>query len=268
MSGGGSSGNTTTVQKSDPWAEQKPYLTYGFDQAKRQYTSDTPSYYPGSTVSPLSDTTKTAIGLQSARALNGSPLQSATNSQLSKTINGDYLNSNPYLDANFNAGADSIKSNYWNAVNGINSGFSGSGRYGSGAQQFATNQAQDTLNSGLGDLYNKTYYNNYATERGNQMNAMGMAPAMINQDYTDISKLSDAGAALDAWNQAITDADVNKWNYNQNLPANKLGQYMNLVQGGYGNTQTTMTPTSGSNALGNVMGAGLLGLAGYNSLSK
>jgi hypothetical protein len=267
MGGSGGGGTTTnTVTKSDPWAGQQSYLTTGFQQALNNYNSDSPSYYPDSTVAPQSATTQTAQSLQAQRALNGSPLQTSTDNMLNSTISGDYLNSNPYLDANFNAGAQSIVNNYKGAIADTASNLSGQGRYGSGAQNFADNQANTTLANSLGNLYTNTYYNNYNTERGNQLTAAGQAPTMINQDYTDLSKLSDVGTAQDTYNQSLTDANVDKWNYNQNLPYNKLAQYMGLINGSYGMSSTTSTPVSGSSTLGNVLGGVATGLGAYSAL--
>lgn len=267
MSGGGSGGGqNTTVQKSDPWPEQQPYLTYGFQQAQNQYQSDTPKYYEGDTVAPLSNTTNQAMDLQTQRALSGSPVTSGAQNLATSTLNGDYLNSNPYMDANFAAGTDAITKAYNSAINQNTAGAVGSGRYGSGMQMFANNQAQDTLAKNLNNLYGQTYFQNYNNERGNQMQTMGAAPNLAAADYTDLGKLSDVGALKDQYAQSIKDADVNKWNYNQNLPANKLGQYMGLIQGNYGGSQSTQTPLSGQSLMGSLLGAGALGLGAYSAM--
>lgn len=264
MGGSSGGGQNTTVTKSDPWSGQQPYLMEGFSDAQNWLNSDTNSqYYKGDTVAPLSDTTQQAIDLQTQRALGGNPLQTAGSGLLQSMINGDYLNSNPYLDANFNAGAENIKKSYYDAINNVNSNAASAGRYGSGMQGFMQNQANDTLASNLGDLYTNTYYNNYTTERGNQNAATGQALNYANQDYTDLSKLSDAGATQDAYAQALTDADINKWNFNQNRDINKLGQYMGLIQGNYGGSTTTQTPLSGQSLLGSMLGLGAIGAGAY-----
>lgn len=267
MGGGSSGGQNTTVTKSDPWAGQQPYLEAGFQQAQTNLNSASPSYYPNSTVAPQSATTQQAMQLQSQRALNGSPLMTSADNQVNNTINGSYLNSNPYLDANFAAGAQGITQQYNNAVNGQTAGFESGGRLGSGMQAFNKNQANTTLAGNLGNLYNQTYFQNYNNERQNQMGAMGMAPTLANQDYTDLSKLSDVGSAQDQYAQSQTDADVNKWNYNQNLPTNKLSQYMGLIQGNFGSTQATQTPLYGTSLLGNILGAGALAGGAYGATS-
>ena len=51
--GGGGGGTTQTIQKADPWEQQKPFLEYGFQQAQDRYKSDQPSFYPHATISPF-----------------------------------------------------------------------------------------------------------------------------------------------------------------------------------------------------------------------
>ena len=43
--GGGTYGSVT-----EPWAEQKGYLTGGFEQAQQIYDRGAPAYYPGETL--------------------------------------------------------------------------------------------------------------------------------------------------------------------------------------------------------------------------
>jgi hypothetical protein len=262
-SGGG--GNTTTVTKSDPWAGQQTYLTDVFAKAQDQYNSNTPSYYPGQTVANLSPTTQTAFQLQTQRALNGNPLMNTAQNTLINTANGSMLNSNPYLDANFKAGTDAITSAYNNAVNGQTSGFANGNRTGSGMQAFYQNQQNDTLAKNLNNLYGQTYYNNYNTERTNQLNATQLAPQYAAQDYTNLDALSNVGAAQDTYNQNLLNSNIDRFNYEQNLPANKLAQYANLVQGNYGGSASssgTYTPTySGGGRLGGALSGAASGAA-------
>jgi len=251
MSKGGGGG--TTVQKADPWSGQQPYLSYGFDQAKQQYESGTPSYYPNSTVAGLSNTTRLAQGLQTRRALTGNALANASQNQLVDTANGNYLNGNPYLDANFRAGSDAISQAYGDTLRNQTASFAGSGRTGSGMQDFAIDRANDTLAKNLGNLYTQTYYNNYQNERGNQMNAAQLAPTYANMDIANLNALSDVGTAQDTYSQNLLNADIDKWNYDQNLQKNKLADYMNMIQGNYGGTTTQTQKSNGGNGLGQAL---------------
>lgn len=69
MSGGG---GQSTIEKSDPWASQQPYLKYGFDQASQLYQSGGPQYFGRSTVSPMSQQTQAGIQMATNRGLMGS----------------------------------------------------------------------------------------------------------------------------------------------------------------------------------------------------
>ena len=99
MSGGGNSGgSTTTIQKSDPWDEQRPYLKDVFLRADAMYGKGqlAPLYYPNQTVAGQDPYTSKAINLQASRALAGSAAVKSAQSQLDQTMKGQYLNNNPF----------------------------------------------------------------------------------------------------------------------------------------------------------------------------
>jgi hypothetical protein len=197
--------------------------------------------------------------------VQNNPLQAAAQNQVQGTLNGDYLHGNQYLDAQFSSGANKIANAYGNALAGTASGAEAGGRYGSGMQAFQNSQAQQNLGSSLGDLWSQTYGNNYNMERQNQINAVGQSAGVQNQGITNANALGEVGSAQDQYAQANIDADINKWNYNQNLPYNKLANYLSLINGNYGSSTSTSTPTSGNNWLGQAIGGGLVGLGAYNS---
>lgn len=264
--GGSSGGSTNTVQKSDPWSGEQPYLTQGMQAASDWYNGSTPSYYPGSTVAPQSSNTTNAYNMMADQVTNN-PLQAASTGQVKSTLDGSYLNGNPYMDAEFQAGTRAIDNNYNAMVNGQTSGAEAGGRYGSGMQAFQKNQADQTLGDNLNNLYANTYGANYTQERQNQVNAVGQAGAVQDQGITNANALGTVGSAQDQYAQSLTDANVNKWNYNQNLGYNKLANYMGLINGNYGSSSTTSTPTSGTNMFGNIVGAGMAGLGAYGAFS-
>ena len=252
LGGGGSGGggqNTQTVQKSDPWEGQQTYLKDIFAQAQTQ--SAVPlEFYPGQTYADPSAATTSALQGQIDRAMAGSPLTSAAQGQLTSTLSGDYLDAgNPYLGAAFNSAANAV-------IPRMASTFEGSGRYGSGAAANATASA-------LTDLAGNMAYQNYGDERMNQMRGMMFAPQMAQQDYFDIAKLAEAGAAQeDLAQQGINEAQA-RFNFEQNQPWQQLGLYSNLVQGYYGGQQETnqTLPRSpiGASMLGGAAAGGGLG---------
>jgi hypothetical protein len=249
--GGSSSGSqtTTTVQKADPWSGQQPYLSDVFSQAQNQYyDKSTPSYYPNSTVVPFSPQTQQALDLQQNRALNGSPVETAANQQLTDTLNGNYLYGGSGFNAAYNAAANQI-------IPQVNSMFNNSGRTNSGLAQTAMTQA-------LSDAFAGQYGN----ERENQMRAEAFAPTAINQDYTDISKLADVGSQNEELSSENLQDAINRYNFAQNLPAAKLQEYNSLIQGTYGGTTNgeATSPLYRGNSASGILG-GALGGAGLAS---
>ncbi len=258
MSGGGGS-NSTTVQKSDPWREQQPYLEQIFSEAERLYRAPGPSYYPGRTVAPFSRDTKAALRAQAARARAGSPLTIAAQNELQRTLGGEYLNANPYLDSAIDVASRGLTRNYLNAVHpGIDSSFGAAGRYGSGLHQAAHAQAQQALAEQLGGIAGTMAYQNYGSERAAMQQAAALGPQLAAADYADIAQLGAAGQLRDQMAQARINDQIARFNFAQQLPYNKLAQYMGLIQGSYGGTTTTSAPQARTGFFdGALAGAGI-----------
>jgi len=249
--GGGAPAQTTTVQKSDPWSGQQDYLTDVFKQAQTQ--ADAPmEFYSGQTFAQPSAETNIALNAQTQRAMMGSPLTGAAQNQLTKTMAGDYLSAgNPY----FSQMADSV---YNQVAPRVNANFSKAGRYGSGAHQ-------GTLASAMTDTLGQLAYQNYGDERTKQLQGMMFAPQMAQQDYFDIAKLAETGAAREDLSQQKINEDIARFNFGQQEPWQRLNAYANLVQGHYGGTSQgtgtqTMPPRSiGAGMLGGAAAGGGLG---------
>lgn len=265
-SSGGGGQNTTTVQNADPWSGQQPYLQTGMAQAQTNLNTGGPQYYPGSTVAPQSAATQQAYGMVQNDVTNN-PLQTASSGQVANTLNGNYLNpaTNPYLAGTFAAGTQAIDQNYYNTVGNIASGSEANGRYGSGMQMQQNGVADKQLADSLGGLEANTYGANYTAERQNQVNAVGQAGDVQNQALTNANALGSVGTAEDTYAQNNVNADVNKWNYNQNLPNNTLAQFMGLIQGNYGGSTSTQTPLVGQSLLGNLLSGTSLAAGAANA---
>lgn len=253
MGGGKGGGQTTTVQKSDPWAKQQPFLEYAFPQAKGLYESGklTPKAYDGQTVAGFAPETKLAQNLTTQRALSGSPITNTANDYLQKELQGNYLNSNPYLDKTFDTAANKVQGR-------VNSAFGGGGRFGGGLNQ-------KVLGDSLGELATSIYGGNYQDERNRMQQGLLFAPQAANQDYYDINQLAGVGGQKEGMQQNLINQDINKFNLNQQAPLNALQSYNSLIQGNYGGTNTTTQPYYQNNA-GNAIGTGLLGASAASSL--
>lgn len=265
MSKGG--GNTKTQTTTEPWSGVKPYLTSGYKDAQALYKQGAPGYYPGQSTAPMSSYSKQALDATAQRAAYGSDVTRAAQGQLTNTINGDYLNSNPYLQGAINTAVQPIKDAFSGEVMpGIDSNFSAAGRYGSGLQGQAYNDANAQLGQQIGNVSTNMAYQNYGDERQRQMQAMLFAPEMAQQDYRDLGMLGQAGQGYDQYNQNLINADIEKYNYNQNSDWNFLNDYIGLLNGASGSSSTTkapgqapMSPITG--ALGGALSGASLGSA-------
>lgn len=263
MSGGGSGGGTsTTVQKSDPWSGQQPFLVGGesngqtvpgvMPEAANLYQNNPLGFYGGQTFAPLSTETEAALGLQTNRALSGSPVTNSMNAELSKTLGGEYLDAskNPYLMPM----ADQIRAKVQPA---IDARFGAAGRSQSGLGARAVSQ-------GVTDALATQAYQNYNNERTNQMRAMMFAPQAAMNDYQDIAKLQEVGNVREDLAQQGINENMQRFSFENMEPWQRLGLYNQLVQGNYGG-QTTGSQTMPRRSVGSsVLGGGMMGAgAGY-----
>ncbi len=120
--GGGGGGQQTVNTQVQPPDYAMPFLEFGLNQAKSQYNSATPSYYPDSTVVGFSPETVTALDTMRDRALDPNSMTAQTQNVVMQNLMG----TNPLQSAAFAP-----------VVNEVQSQFSKAGRYGSGANQQA-----------------------------------------------------------------------------------------------------------------------------------
>lgn len=215
-----------------------------------QRTSQPQSQYntswmnPYSTVAPIAPTTQAAWGLQTQRALQGSPVSQAAQNLATNELSGNMLM--PSFNAQFAPIAQQLGRTFNDiTMPSINSTFSMAGRTGSGAQQNAISNAQNNLGQTLQSLAG----NIYGQERGYQQQAMGMAPQLSNLDYTDIANLGAVGEGQRAYQQQLLSA-----------PYTRLQQMGGLLQPGLGfGTSQTSQPLY-KNPLSSGLGGALAGL--------
>lgn len=252
----GRGGTQTVKTDAQPWNEQKPYLQQGFQGAANYLSTPGPAFYPFSTTAPISPETQSAWSAQTARAVNGSPVNAAAQGYNNKVLGGDYLNpGNPYLGA--------VDQSMWSQVQPRTSSmFATGGRYGPNAA------FGDAVGKAYTDAIAPYHYNDYQAERSSQDAAAARAPTLAATDYQDIAALGDVGAQRQGQAQQQIQGAQDRYNYDANQPYNKLMQYMQLIQGNYGGTTKSQQPISGPSTLQTAIGAGLgagglaLGFAG------
>lgn len=233
-------GGGQSKQKIDskPWEGQRPHLYNLFDRAEGLYNQGPLQYYPGKTYATMSPQTQKALQMQSQRGLTGSPLNKASGQYVQDILAGKYLNQTaPGWDAVANRARAAADSTY-----------AGAGRYGSGAHDTA-----------VADSIGALAYQDYANQLGRMDMAAQFAPQLAREDYYDISALGQAGDRLQQEQQNRINDDKARFDFRQMAPYQQLGMFQDFIQGQYGGSQTSTSPSTP--AWQQILGTGL-GLAG------
>lgn len=195
--GGGSTQTIQSGQMANPFAQ--PFIKYGMQEAKDLYQSATPQYYPSSTVVGFSPETQQAMSGMRAAASAGSPFVPAVQQAVMQNLTG----TNPLFQG-------ALQNTIQQAMQPAMS----AGRYGSGYAQKAVAEAVAPF------MYQA------------QQQAIQQAPAAREFGFADLQTLAGVGAAREAQEQAELQADIQRFNFEQARPAQKLTDYLAMVQGG------------------------------------
>ena len=163
------------------------------------YEGGPPQYYPGQTVVGYSPESEMALAGQRQMATSGSPFIPMTQAAVMQNLMG----TNPLQSAAFKPVVDQVAAQ-----------FAGAGRYGSGAQQGA-------VASALAPMAYQA-----------QQDAIAQAPAAYEFGFRDLQKLAEVGAAREGQSQAELEADMARFQFEQESPLNALANYMSIIQGG------------------------------------
>ena len=295
----------TITTTSQPFADQLAFLQPGFQASLDQILNRPQQYFPNSTVVPFSNQTEAALQGTQQRAMQGSPLNTLAGNQLASTMGGAYnqpgfstqpnfagasgapaqlpqnppnpspgyqptgpaatpgayggLNGmNPYLQNVANAAQASIQP-------GVDSSFSAAGRGGSGAHY-------SEMSKQMANAVAPFAFQNYENERGRQLQAAGMAPQQAAQDYADLAMLNQVGSQREGLARQQVGDDQARFNFGQQEPINRIGQYMGMISGNYGQQQTETRPLNSNSLLTGLGGAGIgasigKGIGGFGDLS-
>lgn len=181
-----------------------------------------------------------AATTQQQAALQGTGLQA----QAGQNIASNYLQG---ANTTVNAGT--------NATQGLGLlGSVGNSAYGTGLG------AQEAGINGLS--------NNYNTGISQMLSGLSQAPTVQQMPYYDSSQLMNAGNTIQAQQQNGINANMNEWNYNQELPYNILNSFNGSVGGtSWGGSVTQPYYTNNLANIASTLGAGATGLNALSSLS-
>lgn len=256
--GGGGGTNTVTRTELDP--VMRPFVQYGLQESTRLYQQpNLPSYYPGQTYVSPSQQTQAALTAAQQRASLGNPLTPAAQRQALNTVQGNFLGGNPFFQGAFKAATQGAQTTYQDAVNQALSNASRAGRYGSGAMGTALDRAGGTFANALTNTAGQLAFENYNQERARQQAMIGAAPTLAGADYEDINKMLQLGQVAEGYQEtAIADA-VNRFNFAQQAPYQKLQSYLSGAYGAPSGMQVSQPVYR--NQFGNVLGGALTGAA-------
>ena len=216
-----------SVQTNEPWAAQIPYLKTGFARSETDVLDRPLSYFPDSTVVPFSSESELALGGQAGRALEGSPLLTGAQGYTGDVLSGKFTDpsSNPFLSGVSDAVLSDVQPR-------VASTFARAGRTG------GSPLAAEALGRGVSRGMAPYLFGEYGRERGIQESAAARAPGLAREDYYDLSRLGDVGAAREAKTEEGLAENIARFNFGQQEPTNRVAQFMNLIQGNYGGTST------------------------------
>lgn len=206
-----------------------------------------PAFFPGPTVAPYSDRTRQALSALYQRGSAGAPLADAAGRSIGATLNGDWLDPgrNPYFQKALAAGLAPARQSFVDSVlPAVQSTFAGAGRTGSGADRAMTERALDSFNRATADATVQAAAGAFDQERGRQMVAADLVPALAGQDYADLSAMLMAGGAEDQKAQQQIDAAREKYDYEQTAEPLWMALKGNLLQGLMPGSQTTGSASS------------------------
>jgi hypothetical protein len=241
--GGGGGGQSQTTNELDP--NVVPYVRDALSEQQKLYNEGAPEYYGKQTYLDPNTQQQQAIDMMTANAnVNNPMLQNATNLN-NQMIQGDFLQNNPNFNAVMDTAGRKATDLYNTATQGTMSDVSQAGRYGSNAHANLQAGNAGKLAQSLSDTAGQYAYQNYANERGNQINAMNNAGAIAGNQNIGANNLMNAGNLQAGFDQTALNADIARHDYGQNAQQQHLSNYTNAVWGAPGGSSSTTSQSGG-----------------------
>ena len=292
MCQGGGGGVQVSTSTTEPWEQQIPYLTGGFEAAKEIYNRGAPAYYPGETLAGFDPAQKQAqeaqlgyiygpraAGMQSGaeealmRNLGGTA-SGFTGGQMSDLLAGNVRTGEgtPYQAMASALTSDVIGNLQKNILPGIRQQQvmyqpGGSSRASLQQNKAVTDAVQSGLTKPLAQMYTDAYKQAQGMRLpaaqqviGQQQFGLQQYPSTMMAPIGLFGQAANIGAQRRAMTQAAIDRDMARYEYEANAPQNALRNYMAMVTGDYGSSTTQTTPYQGQDMLGTL--GQIAGIAG------
>lgn len=253
MGGGPSSQTSDTTTKIPAWAQ--PYAS--------QLLNTSGNYFPSVGQQPPQQQVAGFSGMQGA-GLAGIKNQTGTAQgiadqgagMLNSTLAGNYLDpsTNPWLKKTFDE-ANQALGNQYNQITAPSTLAAGQQASGGGPgvganstyDQLASTNEQN-LAQAQGNLATNIYGGNYANERANQMNALGLVGQTQSNLYNPSNQLIAGGSLVQGQQQNTLNAQYQNQMNTMNQPFNRLNQLGSVFGQAVGGTgsQISVSPNSGA----------------------
>ena len=265
MSGGGTQVSTTNVE---PWAEQKGYLTGGFEQAQNIFDRGAPRYYPGETIAGFdpAQTASQQATLGYAMGPRAAAQQAGAERSLLQGLSGqiDPNAYNPMVNALTSNVIGNLQKNVLPGIRQQQVMYQPGGSSRAALQQ--NRAVTDAVTSGMTKPIADMYTNAYNQAQNRAVQSGQLYPSIMNAPLSMYGAMGQVGADRRAMSQGAIDRDMARYEYEANAPGNALRNYMAMVSGDYGSTTTATTPgPSGLSQLGQI--AGIAGSLGFSPFS-
>ena len=268
MSKGGSDEQEST-QQVIPWCGAQPHLSTMFNTAGQLVNQGSPAYYPGQTFAgrdPLSDQAQN-LSLNYATSSMPGQIYDAQRAQ-SFALNSPDVANNPYVQNMMAANQFNVQQNLSeNILPRLGSGAVAAGQYGGSRQGIAEGLAARDSQQALATANAQTMMDAYTKGLGAQQGALAMAPQTMGMGLMPMDIMGQVGQYNTGIDEQALGADMERWNYNQNLPWENLNRYSSIVsQAPWGSTSTA--EGGGSSPIAGALGGAMLGHSATPALSS
>lgn len=254
MSGGSDQRTSTQTTDLPEWA--RPYAQQYMGQAA-QIGQGTYQPYTGQRFTGNNAMQNQGIAQAAQQAQGGSAVNNAASSNLTSTLQGDYLSQgNPYLTANIDKAQGDVARNY-NLITRpqTESMDARSGSFGNSGVAQTQQEQQRQAGEQMANISTQMRGQDYGNERNRQLSAAGMAPGAAQAGYYDSQQLYNAGALANQPQQQNLDFQYQQYQDQQNDPYRRL----TATGAPFGaNLGSTVTSPAGSRTAG-AIGGGLAG---------